>query len=52
MTMTYEEVLEKIKSSGKVTITETKAVQHAQEIKLTNGGIINCYKYREDYFSG
>ena len=34
MTMTYEEVLEKIKSSGKVTITETKAVQHAQVIKL------------------
>lgn len=52
MTMTYEEVLEKIKSSGKVTITETKAVQHAQVIKLSNGGIINCYKYREDYFSG
>ena len=30
MTMTYEEVLEKIKSSGKVTITETKAAQNAK----------------------
>ena len=43
MTMTYEEVLEKIKSSGKVTITETKAAQNARVIKLSNGGIINCY---------
>lgn len=52
MTMTYEEVLEKIKSSGKVTITETKAVQHAQVIKLSNGGIINCYNTGKITFQG
>lgn len=52
MTMTYEEVLEKIKSSGKVTITETKAVQHAQVIKLSNGGIINCYNTGQITFQG
>lgn len=50
--MTYEEVLEKIKSSGKVTITETKAVQHAQVIKLSNGGIINCYNTGKITFQG
>lgn len=52
MTMTYEEVLEKIKSSGKVTITETKAVQNARVIKLSNGGIINCYNTGKITFQG
>ena len=52
MTMTYEEDLEKIKSSGKVTITETKAVQHAKVIKLSNGGIINCYNTGQITFQG
>ena len=52
MTMTYEEVLEKIKSSGKVTITETKAAQNARVIKLSNGGIINCYNTGKITFQG
>lgn len=52
MTMTYEEVLEKIKSSVKVTITETKAAQNARVIKLSNGGIINCYNTGKITFQG
>ena len=52
MTMTYEEVLEKIKSSGTVTITETKAAQNARVIKLSNGGIINCYNTGKITFQG
>lgn len=52
MTMTYEEVLEKIKSSEKVTITETKAAQNARVIKLSNGGIINCYNTGKITFQG
>ena len=52
MTMTYEEVLEKIKSRGKVTITETKAAQNARVIKLSNGGIINCYNTGKITFQG
>lgn len=35
--MTYEEVLEKVKAYGKVTIINTSAIQHAQVIKLSNG---------------
>ena len=52
MTMTYEEVLRKNKSSGKVTITETKAAQNARVIKLSNGGIINCYNTGKITFQG
>lgn len=41
--MTYEEVLEKVKACGKVTVVETSTIQHAKVIKLSNGGIINCF---------
>ena len=52
MAMTYEEVVEKIKSCRKVTITETKAAQNARVIKLSNGGIINCYNTGKITFQG
>lgn len=50
--MTYEEVIEKVKAYGKVTVLETSTIQHARVIKLSNGGIINCYNSGKITFQG
>lgn len=50
--MTYEEVLEKVKAYGKVTVIDTSAIQHARVIKLSNGGIINCYNSGKITYQG
>lgn len=42
--MNYKEILEKVSSSGKISIKEIKEIQHGQSLILTNGSIINCYK--------
>ena len=41
--MTYEEIVAKIESCRKFSITETKEIPHGKSIRLSNGGIINCY---------
>lgn len=41
--MTYEEVVERIKASSKVSILSEKEIQHGKGIALSNGSIINCF---------
>ena len=41
--MTYEEIINRIKLHGTVTINFTKDIAHGKSISLSNGGIINCY---------
>lgn len=41
--MTYEEIVEKIESCRKLSITEIKEIPHGKSLRLSNGGIINCY---------
>lgn len=41
--MTYEEILTKIDSCGKFSVVETKDIPHGKSLRLSNGGIINCY---------
>lgn len=41
--MTYEEIVAKIEGCQKLSITETKEIPHGKMLRLSNGGIINCY---------
>ncbi len=41
--MNYQEILEKIQNSSLYRVIETKEIQHGKSIRLSNGGIINCY---------
>lgn len=41
--MTYEEVIEKIRSTTKVSVVSVKDIQHGKSITLSNGSIINCF---------
>lgn len=41
--MTYEEILMKIERCNKVSVVETKEIPHGKSLRLSNGGIINCY---------
>lgn len=41
--MTYEDVIERIKANGKLSIISEKEIQHAKSITLSNGSIINCF---------
>ena len=41
--MTYEEVIERIKASAKLSIISEKEIQHGKSITLSNGSIINCF---------
>lgn len=41
--MTYEEILAKIEGGRKFLVTETKEIPHGKSLRLSNGGIINCY---------
>lgn len=41
--MDYKEIMDKINSSNKIIVEETKDIPHGKSLKLSNGGIINCY---------
>ena len=41
--MTYEEIAAKIEGCRKFSITEVKEIPHGKGLRLSNGGIINCY---------
>ena len=41
--MTYEDVIERIKANGKLSIISEKEIQHGKSITLSNGSIINCF---------
>ena len=41
--MTYEEILIKIDRCKKISVVETKEIPHGKSLRLSNGGIINCY---------
>lgn len=41
--MTYEELIQKIKASSKISILSEKEIQHGKSITLSNGSIINCF---------
>ena len=43
MNITCEEIINRIKLHGTVTINSTKDIAHGKSISLSNGGIINCY---------
>ena len=41
--MTYEEIVAKVESCQKFSVVETKEIPHGKSVRLSNGGIINCY---------
>lgn len=41
--MTYEKIVAKIEGCRMFSITETKEIPHGKSLRLSNGGIINCY---------
>lgn len=41
--MTYEEIVAKIEGCRNFSVTETKEIPHGKSLRLSNGGIINCY---------
>lgn len=41
--MTYEEILGKIESSGCFSVIETRDIPHGKSVRLSNGGVVNCY---------
>ena len=41
--MTYEEIIVKIEGCRSFSITEIKEIPHGKSIRLSNGGVINCY---------
>ena len=41
--MTYEDIAAKIEGSKKFSIIEVKDIPHGKSLRLSNGGIINCY---------
>ena len=41
--MTYEEIIGKIENCRKFSVVEIKEIPHGKSIRLSNGGIINCY---------
>lgn len=41
--MTYEDITAKIEGSKKFSIIEVKDIPHGKSLRLSNGGIINCY---------
>lgn len=41
--MTYEQICERILSCDDFSMVEVKDIPHGKSIKLSNGGIINCY---------
>lgn len=41
--MTYEEIITKIENCRKFSVVEVKEIPHGKSIRLSNGGIVNCY---------
>lgn len=41
--MTYEEIFTRIENCRKFSVVEIKEIPHGKSIRLSNGGIINCY---------
>lgn len=41
--MTYEEIITRIENCRKFSVVEIKEIPHGKSIRLSNGGIINCY---------
>ena len=41
--MTYEEIIGKIENCRKFSVVEIKEIPHGKSVRLSNGGIINCY---------
>lgn len=41
--MTYEEIIKKIESSTKFSLVEEKETGSGKQLRLNNGGIINCF---------
>ena len=41
--MTYEEIAAKIEGCRRFSVTEIKEIPHGKSLRLSNGGIINCY---------
>lgn len=41
--MTYEEIIGKIEGCRKFSVIEIKDIPHGKGIRLSNGGVINCY---------
>lgn len=41
--MTYEDIAAKIEGYKKLSIIEVKDIPHGKSLRLSNGGIINCY---------
>lgn len=41
--MTYEEIIRKLENNKNFSIADVRSIPHGKSIRLSNGGIINCY---------